>query len=1582
MRKRRNWFRTTTAMIALIAMVLETGFSSVATMAAEITTEDGIVVNNDVVEEANDGAEDQLNIEVVPDEDNSGDDGTQIGEDVSGGDEDVNGPGESEEPEEIKGQEEPQEVEKPSESEPAQEETFEPADELKEGTLKITDSGISGSGYDEISIYVDTTGLAKKDKFRIEFSGPADASYNTVINDDLDKTSDGRYDFTNLEGGEFRVSATSSYDVSLSYKYNEDGYPTICVESVGPEKNLETSVLSGRDGSEINAIVGEGYESIKVELDTEELSDKAEFKLYVESEADAKVDGKNAKDGIIGLTKDTGSLVIEDLGDKSFKAYILTANELEISAKPQVTSVEDGVVTFTVSIPATKREYTYEDDDVFVRAMLERADAIPDDAEFIVTKVTPESKDYNYEAYIQALSENADEILGREDASINEDKVLLYDIAFYGKDENGNRVELQPEEGSVVINIQYKSGQLEEKLEVETADEVKIVHLPLKDEVKEENNTTAEATDIKSSDINIEVVNAKTSVEAASTEFQASEFSVYATLKDGKMVPSNNETFKTILGEATRYGVVGNDVYYRGHLETTIAAGEFHAENNAGWAAPRNSGGNYGQSIIGAYNGTTQITFDAGRASGASKHVVYTTPDAVYRNKDLPTTPQDKLNETNNMKFYPNNKDNVELNTTTYSETEIRNMVSNMITNAKTKSTELSNVNGYSFADAYDSQNKIFDFASRGDGQGTYYVNFKAGEYATLPTNDFTIKLGEGQRVVFNIPDDKVILKQYKAQIGSFNGSTAADANEDEICQRVIFNCYNATITGLDNAVSGTFLVPYSDFSNVADAARDNKQGPGAGWVIATTVSGVGGQEWHCVYHDMPPATGTSITLYARKTVNDAAPSGSEKFKFGLYESDSNGNQGNKLQEKQNNGQGITFDTITYPADTISQDGGTATRWYLIKEEGTDMFGYTLDERQYVVKVVVKKVGTALTIDSKQVYLKTDLNNALTGDVTDGANTAVLFNNTTPQEDVEFELKVKKYVFDEKDTHDSQPDYSKALTTWPADATFEFDLEYDPVHDGYTAMCQTPRMPDGSTKVSISSRDAVKEASFGKVKLSTAQAFADGAEETEQFWIKHYYDILAPNGQGMPWNTYYYGGRVRTAIYKYKITENRDVTLPEGYDYGYGFENESFERHVKVFVHVWKANDSDYYKLISCTTTVDGVTKTLPYEVKYLDDNIHKTGNPPCVEWQEKPVEFYNRYKKPEPKPGKTTVYGVKNYITSNKDDITSFSFRLYSEAGTGTFTGVKDSNLASRGANLSVNSDADGNFQFGELVYTKDDIGKTYHYIVEEENIVEKTDEETKEKYYVVRGKEHIRVTEPRKEFDVSIISEDGKDTLTVINPYDGVYTKPDNGRAKITNQYGASGEITFGATKTFVNESTIADLPTKTFSFWLVGGRVENNTVSEQVREPKSITISKDTPGGLGSAFFTTLKYANLDAKGTYKYTIYEQMPNELPSGKVLNDFKHTDGDGNVYYDVNGIKYDARKYHITVVIGDDGNGNLVPTTVTAGYDNGENGSTATEDTVTNIEDLGWRSAAFTNKYQFEPVTGDRKSTRLNSSH
>ena len=120
MRTKRNWLRTTIAMLTLVATVLETGFTSVQTLAAEITTEDGIVVNNDAVEETSD---ESLNISVEPD---NGDEGNV---EVSEASEDET----FDETDEEYSEEVPDEAE-----------AFEEAEELREGTLDVSDGGIPG----------------------------------------------------------------------------------------------------------------------------------------------------------------------------------------------------------------------------------------------------------------------------------------------------------------------------------------------------------------------------------------------------------------------------------------------------------------------------------------------------------------------------------------------------------------------------------------------------------------------------------------------------------------------------------------------------------------------------------------------------------------------------------------------------------------------------------------------------------------------------------------------------------------------------------------------------------------------------------------------------------------------------------------------------------------------------------------------------------------------------------------------------------------------------------------------------------------------------------------------------------------------------------------------------------------------------------------------------------------------------------------------------------------------------------------------------------------------------------------------
>lgn len=72
-----------------------------------------------------------------------------------------------------------------------------------------------------------------------------------------------------------------------------------------------------------------------------------------------------------------------------------------------------------------RRIYSYEDDYVEVTAILQRADAVPDDAILVVTPVVQDSEGYNYDAYMDALNDASDE--SKEYTSEN---TLLYDIAF------------------------------------------------------------------------------------------------------------------------------------------------------------------------------------------------------------------------------------------------------------------------------------------------------------------------------------------------------------------------------------------------------------------------------------------------------------------------------------------------------------------------------------------------------------------------------------------------------------------------------------------------------------------------------------------------------------------------------------------------------------------------------------------------------------------------------------------------------------------------------------------------------------------------------------------------------------------------------------------------------------------------------------------------------------------------------------------------------------------------------------------------------------------------------------------------
>ncbi|MBR4090613.1 MAG: hypothetical protein IKK28_07065 [Mogibacterium sp.] len=79
-----------------------------------------------------------------------------------------------------------------------------------------------------------------------------------------------------------------------------------------------------------------------------------------------------------------------------------TAGDAENSAGAAVQ--EDSEEESADTDKPVKDKYTYEDSRVKVTASLEDASAVPDDADLVVTPVTKDSKNYNYDAYMEALN--------------------------------------------------------------------------------------------------------------------------------------------------------------------------------------------------------------------------------------------------------------------------------------------------------------------------------------------------------------------------------------------------------------------------------------------------------------------------------------------------------------------------------------------------------------------------------------------------------------------------------------------------------------------------------------------------------------------------------------------------------------------------------------------------------------------------------------------------------------------------------------------------------------------------------------------------------------------------------------------------------------------------------------------------------------------------------------------------------------------------------------------------------------------------------------------------------------------------
>lgn len=211
--------------------------------------------------------------------------------------------------------------------------------------------------------------------------------------------------------------------------------------------------------------------------------------------------------------------------------------------------------------------------------------------------------------------------------------MLLYDLAFLASQEpaadgeEAHLVEVQPAEGSVDIQFTFKQPQAQVMaLQEGGGQQIQVLHLPLSPEVREQTDTTAQATEISAGDIQAETVEAQVSGDCV--EFSLDSFSLVAfvTQEDGSVVPATNVTpglgytYRDVLGSAINYGITAKEVHKVAHMDTTFAAS--HVTSNGGNITTGAYTGSQGSPLlIGSITGSLRID---GQAC-----TVYTTAEAA-----------------------------------------------------------------------------------------------------------------------------------------------------------------------------------------------------------------------------------------------------------------------------------------------------------------------------------------------------------------------------------------------------------------------------------------------------------------------------------------------------------------------------------------------------------------------------------------------------------------------------------------------------------------------------------------------------------------------------------------------------------------------------------------------------------------------------------------------------------------------------------------------------------------------------------------------------------------------------------------
>ncbi|WP_026505371.1 Cna B-type domain-containing protein [Butyrivibrio sp. NC3005] len=699
-------------------------------------------------------------------------------------------------------------------------------------------------------------------------------------------------------------------------------------------KAIVYSLYVDKDGQIIYRKNGEDKSvlSIKDKLDLSKAPREIEGYKYLHSKiGDVKI--KNIfKNKTVSDKSHTASTVDKEENSSFFY-------ETEDATVAEIKEDTDICFVYQKQEERVKRIYSYQDSKVKVTAILEKPEALPDDAKLRVTPVTMHSEEYNYEAYMESLNNNSKAIAKSNDSKeikYDETNTLLYDIAFF-LDDN----EIEPEAGSVKINVEFISNQLKENISAKEKDSVEIVHLPVSEDKKSDDNLNIKTSDITASDIKAEpLTNGNVDIDKEKASFELDSFSIVAfTTKTGVYVnPYSLQKGMDVgidysFGDAKYFGIVANEIQKMAHMDSNVATKKFYGD-----------GGNI---TLGAYTGNNNpgvcylgevgcgIRVDRGNVYVPSKDAYKVNVSYGYRKiTDLDTSlinsyidqMNQKIAETSWQMYYQSDWNVYKTNTPDQNSTEV-------------------------------------DISKSGDG--TYYIatdDYFGKYWKSVQNGGLSIKKRKNQKIVFNISLEQVSIPRFYVEVtdgeGRFESTSQSGSAVQRESESIIFNMPYAKSVDTDGGVLGIFVAPYAEMKI---------SGTSSGWAFVNKLCN-NGNEWHCVWRNMPKDIPTpnlqkktvpaKLIMYAQKLVDDHPAYDNQKYNFNAkqFKVDSNGNSkyfGNPIVVQNNKG------IITFDFGNVEKEGDYYYRIY--EEKGNDP-ECTYDNSVYLVHFkVCKKVEGNLT---------------------------------------------------------------------------------------------------------------------------------------------------------------------------------------------------------------------------------------------------------------------------------------------------------------------------------------------------------------------------------------------------------------------------------------------------------------------------------------------------------------------------------------------------------------------------------------------------------------------------------------------